>query len=467
VARVARSAAALLILAAVVAGLTGDAPRSVFRFGTGGVGDAYFPGLGNGGYDVRHYRLDLRYQPDTDRLEGTATLTAVAEYPLGRFNLDFGQLSIESLTVNRVPARWRRGGPTEVEVSPSRLLPHGRPFTVVVRYSGTPGEHGRARGFIRTADGAVVAGEPQSAAEWFPSNDHPRDKATYDFAIAVPAGLTAIANGVPAGSSTEAGWTTWRWRETLPMASYLTTMAVGRYRIVTDTRGAVPVFSAVSELVPERVADAAIARTPEIAEYLASVFGPYPFDALGAIVPPEGTMGFALETQTRPVYSTRFFGGTSVDAKTSVIAHELAHQWFGDSVSVHDWRDIWLNEGFATYAQWLWGERLGMRTAQEAFDDAYRTVGAGAFWHVPPGDPGAERLFHEAVYVRGAMAVHALRRTIGDAAFFRLLPEWTAAHRYSTATTADFVALAERVSGRDLDDLFDAWLFKAVRPPVP
>jgi aminopeptidase N len=339
----------------------------------------------------------------------------------------------------------------------------GQPFTVVVTYSGTPGD-GDGRGFIRTADGAVVAGEPEAAAEWFPANDHPRDKATYEFAIAVPEGLTAVANGIPAGSTTSGGWTTWHWRETKPMASYLATMAVGKYRVVTDLAGVLPVYSVVSALVPESKADAAVARTQEIASYLATVFGPYPFDALGAIVPPDGTLGFALETQTRPVYSTRFFNEGTVDEKTTVIAHELAHQWFGDSVSVHDWRHIWLNEGFATYAQWLWDERLGRRTVQEAFEAAYRSEGTGNFWSVPPGDPGVERLFHGAVYVRGAMAVHAVRRAIGDAAFFRLLPRWTAEYRYSTATSADFQALAERVSGKDLGDLLDAWLTQPSRP---
>jgi aminopeptidase N len=466
---VARVISVLLISVAIVAGLlagaVGDSRWSQFATGTEGLGDSYYPSAGNGGYDVQHYRLDLRYQPDSDRLDGVATLSVVATIPLDRFNLDLGPLTVERLTVDGRPARWQRKRPGELEIAPTRRLAAGRPFTVVVTYSGTPGD-GDGRGFIRTVDGAVVAGEPEAATEWFPANDHPRDKATYEFAIAVPEGLQAIANGIPSGSATSGGWTTWRWRETRPMASYLATMAVGRYRVVTNLAGVLPVYSVVSASVPESKADEAIARTQEIASYLATVFGPYPFDALGAIVPPEGALGFALETQTRPVYSTRFFNDGSVDEKTSVIAHELAHQWFGDSVSVHDWRHIWLNEGFATYAQWLWDDRLGLRTTQESFDAVYRSVRSAGYWGVSIGDPGRERLFHGAVYVRGAMAVHALRLAIGDAAFFRLLPQWTAAYRYSTATTDDFKALAERVSGKDLDALFAAWLFETSRPPL-
>src|SRR6266540_3345196 len=169
-----------------------------------------------------------------------------------------------------------------------------------VRYSGTPGTAGLDHGFKRTDDGAVVAGEPASAVDWFPSNDHPRDKATYDFAITVPDGLTALANGVSRGSSSEAGWTTWRWREGTPMATYLATMAIGRFRVTNGTAAGVPVVNAVASTLPPERADAALSQTGAIVEYLASVFGPYPFDAAGGVVV-SAPLGFALETQTRPV----------------------------------------------------------------------------------------------------------------------------------------------------------------------
>jgi aminopeptidase N len=433
--------------------------------GASGLGDSYYPGLGNGGYDVRHYRLALKYEPDTDRLTGHATLTAQALHPLSRFNLDFGPLEVSSLLVNGAAATWRRGTETELEVTPPSVLGQAAAFTIEMRYTGAPGGNGVNRGFIRTPDGAVVAGEPEAASDWFPSNDHPRDKATYEFAIEVPEGLTAIANGIPDGSATAGGWTTWRWRETVPMASYLATMAVGRFRMTVGTAAGVPMVLAVAESVPATQTDAALGRTGEITEYLATLFGPYPFDAVGGTVPDAPGMRFALENQTRPTYSAAFFANGSVDDKTSVIAHEIAHQWFGDSVSVHDWRDIWLNEGLATYAQWLWAQQLGRETAQQRFDREYNII--RDLWSTPPGDPGVGNLFHPSVYQRGAMVAHALRMVVGDDAFFRILKEWTATYRHSTATTAQFIEIAERIGDRQLDSLFQDWLYGTKRPPYP
>jgi aminopeptidase N len=435
--------------------------------GAAGLGDRYFPDAGNGGYDVVNYRLEIRYAPATGELDGHAVLTTVAVQALSRFNLDFGELAISALDVDGTPAAYHRAGPTELEVTPARPIRRAARFTVDVRYRGTPGAAPLDHGFIRTGDGAVVAGEPASSTDWFPANDHPRDKATYDFAITVPEGLTAVANGVSGGNESAGGWTTWRWQEHAPMATYLATMAVGHFRLTTRTgAGGLPVVSAIADTLPSEQADVAIGRSAEIVEYLSSVFGPYPFDTVGGIVPDAPKLGFALETQTRPVYSSVFFTRGSQLDRTFVVAHELAHQWFGDSVSVREWQDIWLNEGFATYAQWLWGEHVGLGTVQESFDAQYNRD-AAALWSTPPGDPGAKSLFHQSVYQRGAMTVHALRLAVGDDAFFRILKDWTAGHRYGTGTTAELVALAERVSGHSLRSLFDAWLLGTVKPPYP
>ena len=465
---------AAILLAVTLTASSCVAPRSSgrplkldgFHAGEPGLGDSYLPGAGNGGYDVREYRLELRYAPDTDRLDGHAVLTAAALHGLSRFNLDFGPLEVSALTVDGAPATWSRDGDTELVITPATGIARGASFTVDVRYGGLPGGEGLDNGFKRTADGAVVAGEPQSATDWFPSNDHPRDKATYDFAITVPEGLTAVANGLPAGSTTDAGWTTWRWRVTSPMATYLATFAVGRFRVTTGTAAGVPFYNAIAQSLPPERADAAIARTGDIAQYLSTVFGPYPFEALGGVVPDAAQLGFALETQTRPVYSSGFFNRGTVEDKTSVIAHELAHQWFGDSVSLRQWRDIWLNEGFATYAQWLWSEHLGLETVGESFDAQYNASRAEV-WSTPPGDPGKDKLFGASVYQRGAMTVHVLRLAVGDEAFFQILKAWTAAHRHADATTQDFVALAERIGHKQLDQLFQAWLYGDVKPPYP
>jgi aminopeptidase N len=436
------------------------------RPGAAGLGDPYYPEYGNGGYDVASYALDVRYDPAPGRLDGHEVMTATATHPLSRFNLDFGVLPITSVTVNGKPARAERSGGVELTVTPAQPLPAGQRFTVELRYGGvfSTGSEGP---FLRSGTGAVAVGEPESATSWFAVNDHPLDKATYEFAVTVPDGWTAIANGVPGGSSSTGGWTTWRWSQAQPMASYLTTVAIGKYRVITGTYQGKPVYSAVADSLPPDLADPVIARTPEVVDFLASQFGPYPFDALGGIVPDETRLRFALETQTRPVYGAGFFRQGNENDKTWVIAHELAHQWFGDSVSVHFWRDIWLNEGFATYAEWLWSEHIGRGSVQDAFDRTYAQPAGSKVWGPPPGDPGVKALFGASVYQRGAMTVHALRVTVGDQAFFQILKAWTSERRYGNGSTADFQALAERVSGRKLGALFQDWLFRPGKPARP
>ncbi|BCJ48543.1 hypothetical protein Asp14428_00180 [Actinoplanes sp. NBRC 14428] len=212
-------------------------------------------------------------------------------------------------------------------------------------------------------------------------------------------------------------------------------------------------------------AAAALAREPEILRFLSDRFGPYPFRASGGIVDSSDAFGFALENQTRPVYAPGFF---SFPGSAGVVVHELAHQWYGDSLSVDLWRDIWLNEGFASYAEWLWEEEQGQGTAQETFDDLYELFAdEPEFWALPIGDPGPRHLFDGQVYVRGAMTLHALRTEVGDDAFFRIMRSWATSRAGGTVTTAQFIAHAEKVSGRQLDDLFTAWLFSPTRPEVP
>ncbi|MFE9184455.1 M1 family metallopeptidase [Micromonospora haikouensis] len=437
-----------------------------FTPGAAGLGDEYFPRYGNGGYDVTRYVVKVRYDPATDRLTGTTTVQATATASLSAFNLDLAGLTVRGVTVDGVPARHARDG-DELVVTPAAGLTSGNGFTAEIRYEGSPkpltNEALGEGGFRHTSDGAVALGQPESASTWFPVNDHPADKATYDFEITVPEGLTAVSNGVPVGKTTRAGWTTWKWAERSPMASYLSMVAIGNFRVTRAEHKGRPVFSAVTTGLPEGAADASIARTVEVADYLEGVFGPYPFGSYGGVVVDDPGIRFALETQSRPVYSANFFRR---GANSGVVAHELAHQWFGDSVSLARWSDIWLNEGFATYAEWLWLEHDGGRTVQQSFDGEY--VGASAsLWRTPPGRPGAANLFGDSVYQRGAMTVHALRTTVGDEAFFRIVRGWAADRRDGNGTTADFVAHAEQVSGRQLDGLFDAWLYGTEQPERP
>ncbi|ASW53618.1 M1 family metallopeptidase [Plantactinospora sp. KBS50] len=436
-----------------------------FAPGAAGVGDPYFPSYGNGGYDVANYRLAVRYDPDSKRLSGTATITATATAALSRFNLDLVGLTVESATVDGAPATTARDG-AELTVTPAAGLARGARFTARIRYSGIPrpvhspqlGDNG----FLSTADGAIALGEPESASTWFPVNDHPQDKATYDIEVTVPADLVALSNGVPGGTvAAGAGWTTWRWSERSPMASYLCTLVIGRYRIERSEHGGKPMVLAVPSNLPSNgPAARSLAATGTIVDYLTSQFGPYPFDSYGGIVVRDKRIRYALETQSRPVYGEVFFDR---GVNEGVIAHELAHQWFGDSVSLSRWSDMWLNEGFATYAEWLWAEHTGERRVQESFDTQY----ARTLWSKPALDPGRADLFGMGVYQRGALVVHALRMTVGDEKFFAILRAWTTERRDGNGTTADFQALAERISGRQLDRFFADWLTGTAAPPIP
>jgi aminopeptidase N len=443
----------------------GSAPPAAFTPGAVGIGDPYFPTYGNGGYDVGGYDLALRYDPRTGRLDGTATISATATQNLSRFNLDLAGLAARTVTVDGQPADSAAAG-SELVVTPAAGVTRGRAFTVVVEYGGEPRAIGNQAlgvgGWLRTPDGAFALGQPESASTWFPVNDHPADKATFALAMTVPDGVEALSNGVPGERTSADGWTTWRWSEDAPMASYLATVVIGQYRVTSTTHDGKPMVIAIPESLPaDGPAARSMARTGEVADFLAERFGPYPFDAYGGIVLDDDRVSYALETQSRPVYGNAFF---SAGPDVTVVAHELAHQWFGDSVALERWRDIWLNEGFATYAEWLWQEHEGGPSVHRSFDRRY----AAFDWSEPPGRPGPDGLFSSSVYQRGGMTVHALRRTIGDEAFFALLKSWPEQQRNGNVTTAEFIAAAEEAAGgRDLKPLFQAWLYGTEKPPRP
>jgi hypothetical protein len=663
--------------------VTGVAAASDVEFepGAPGLGDAYFPLDGNGGYDVRHYLLDFSYDPDTDVLDGVATIRARATQNLSSFNLDLVGMTVESITIDGQPATWSRDA-GELTVTPQRGLLDGRTFTAKISYSGVPEpvvDVFGISGVFHTDDGMMIVGEPHVAATWFPANDHPTDKAAFTFRVSVPAGLEVVANGKLVGKRTRGGSTTWTWDAREPMATYLATANVGEFDVraykkrgirywdaidpdllapaaeprtgeqmaisqkagVFDTvykrlartisvpaSGATlsfwitrdtepdfdfvfveaktvgqpnrttledmnghtsqdPGFSCpfwlglhpilnryqtdngdgtcsphgssgewwaatgasdgweqwqvdlsayagsdvkvsisyatddfvqlagafVDDVVvstgpgttsfeddgntfdgwtvpgapdgsapntndwiagttadtPEplgALAEKSFARQPEIIKFLSTKFGaPYPFSTSGGIVDDLEELGFALENQTRPIYSKLFF----VDAlfADSVVVHELAHQWYGDSLAVAAWQHIWLNEGFATYAEWLWSGREGFGTAQEIFEGNYFGIPADdPFWQVVIGDPGPDLLFDGAVYDRGAMTLHVLRLTVGDDDFFKILSKWARRNAGGNVTTDMFMRLSERVSGRQLDELFGAWLFTPGKPEL-
>jgi aminopeptidase N len=444
--------------------------------GAPGVGDAYYPTYGNGGYDVDHYELDIAYDPATDVLEGDAAINAKATQALCSFNLDLVGLTVRSVDVDNRPATWSRSG-QELVITPERPLRPGKRFKVEVTYDGVPVEFvipgfGIPAGFMTTPDGVTVAGQPEVATAWFPVNDHPVDKASYSFDVTVPDGYEVVANGLLRGRDHRRnGSTTWRWEAREPMASYLATIDVGFWDVNRGrTASGLPFYDAVDSAITGGLRaeiDSSLARQGEILGVLSDAFGPYPFGTVGGIVDSQDDLFFALETQTRPVYSMFFWldGEGNPANGDFVVVHELAHQWFGDDVALARWQDIWLNEGFATYAEWLWEEHEGRATPEEIFQATYDAIPADdAFWSVVIGDPGIDLLFDNAIYVRGAMTLQALRNEVGDDAFWAIIRGWAAAKSGGNATTDEFITFAEQVSGQQLDELFDTWLFTPSKP---
>lgn len=440
--------------------------------GSSGLGDDYFPELGNGGYDALHYTLDLDWDADSNEISGTVMMQAVATDNLRRFNLDFAGFTISNLTVDGREARYQRTG-RELKITPDLSLENGQRFTVAVSYAGVPGEgvdtdspyDAFASGWRRYRNGVYVASQPSGASLWYPVNDHPLDKATYSFLITVPDPYVVAANGLLEEIiSNPDQTTTFRWEASDQTASYLTTVNIAEFQVMQSQeprgipiRNYFPVDDATELMMT-------FGKTRRMMTFFESIFGPYPFEAYGVVVA-DVSLPFALETQTLSL-----FGGDIAEGgeeAESVIAHELAHQWFGNSVSLVEWRDIWLNEGFATYASVLWWEHeQGVDAMNDILDDYYTIISNAPFF-VPPGNPPEDELFNGGVYLRGAWTLHALRLEIGDATFFDTLRTYYAQYADSNATTDDFITVAEAVSGQPLDDLFEAWLYDEDLPDQP
>ncbi|ROQ64351.1 peptidase M1-like protein [Rathayibacter sp. PhB152] len=459
---------ALLASALVAGALALPAPAladTAVKAGTSGgtsSGDPYFPGLGSSGFDALSYSLFLTYDPAPRALTGRAVVTLLPTQELSSFSFDLRGLTVSKVSVNTKGAAFTQVG-DELTITPSRSLKKGAPALVDIRYAGTTGNPvdgtGAPYGWWSTDDGALVASEPDGASTWYPVNDSPADKARYSFTLTVPEGRTAVANGVPVGSPvTRNGWTTSSWVETSPMASYLAMVNIGDYDLVRSRAGGVVSIDAVDRDITGEArssTEAALARQGEIIDYFTGVFGAYPFRSGGAVVDDE-EIGYALETQGRSFYSG--------SADTSTVAHEISHQWFGDSVTPRLWSDIWLNEGFATYAEWLWAEHDGGPTVEESAAEVAAIPADDPFWATKVADPGALGLFDSPIYARGGLTLVELRSTIGDEAFGTLLQRWAAENRYGNVTTADLQDLAESVSGQDLTAFFDTWLSTPSKP---
>jgi aminopeptidase N len=436
--------------------------------GASSAGDPLFPGLGNGGYDVQHYTLSLRY-PKTAPVQdvrGHVTIDALAVQDLSRFNLDFRGGSVASVRVGGASARYRRQG-KELIVTPAQPIAAGARFTVGVRYRSGP-KRGGDRAWIATPEGSVAAAQPNGAHRIFPSNDHPSDLATYTIGANTPAGSTFVANGERVSRTTRRGRTTWVYRMEQPMASELIQLAFGRLRVIDrGIHAGVHVRDVVTPGAQKRL-EPTLARVRDHLDYMIANAGPYPFGSYGSLVS-DAPFEFALETQSLSLFG-KFVGRPR--AYEPVMVHELAHQWYGDSVAPARWSDLWLNEGHATWFQWTYSqEKSGfdlerhVRAVYAAGNRLRRLYGPIAKPRYGADDVG--RLYSPMVYDVAGVALYALRLEMGDAAFRTLLRAWPQRYAGQTKTTADYIALASEIAGRDLGPFLNDWLYGTVQPPMP
>ncbi|MFJ3791551.1 M1 family metallopeptidase [Kitasatospora sp. NPDC090091] len=427
--------------------------------------DPYFPNSGDPRYRVHRYELALDYRPGPNRLGGTARLSAVAGTALPEFALDLAEFRIGRVLVDGKAARYtHRGG--KLRVRPAKALAAGAAFTVEVHYTGNPRpvrSPWGGLGWEELTDGALVASQPVGAPSWFPCNDRPADKATYQIAVTTPSPYTVAIGGRLLTRTTRASSTTWVYEQSAPTSTYLVTVSIGQYQPVQlAERPAVP----QTGYVPERLAGGFavdFGRQPQMMTFFEEAFGPYPFGEYTVVVADE-ELDVPVEAQGVATFGANHLGGGW--ERERLIAHELAHQWFGNSLSIADWSHIWLNEGLAKYAEWLWSEYSGGPTAAKRAAAAH-TLLAGLPQDLRLGDPGRKLMFDDRLYQRGGLTVHALRCAVGDRAFFRLLKDWTVLNRHGVVSTADFRAHCARYAGGPLDGLFAAWLHDPMLPAFP
>jgi aminopeptidase N len=430
--------------------------------------DSYFPNNGDSRYRVHRYEIALDYRPGPNRLSGTARISAIAgRAQLREFALDLAEFRINRVLVDGKACHYtHRGG--KLRIKPAKAPAAGAPFTVDVHWSGNPKpvrSPWGGLGWEELTDGALVASQPVGAPSWYPCNDRPSDKASYQIAVTTPSAYTVVTGGRLLTQTKHASSTTWVYEQSAPTASYLVGLTIGQYRdvVLGETHGGRPVQTGYvpARLVPQFEHD--FARQPDMMRLFEGLYGPYPFGEYVVVVADE-EFDVPVEAQGLATFGTNHVDG--VRGWERLVAHELAHQWFGNSVTIADWRHIWLNEGLAKYSEWLWSEYSGGPAAREHAAVAHNVV-SGLPQDLRIGDPGRRLMFDDRVYERGGLTVHALRCELGDTAFFPLLWDWTTANRHSTVTTADFVAHASRYAARPLDGFFDAWLNQGALPALP
>lgn len=429
--------------------------------------DPYTPTSGSAELRVDHYDLTLDYDIYSNRLLGVAVLHGQVLTDTSALALDLRGLKVSQVQLNGSAVRFKQTRTKLVLRSP---LTAEDAVIIEVSYSGKPrvqkGPWGEV-GWEELTDGVLVAGQPNGAATWFPCNDHPGSKATWRCSIEVDSDYTAISNGELLHCTPGDGRTVWTWESRVPLATYLATVQIGQYR-----RGPLQNKTYTSARVPLRLAcgdhlwrqgQSALAKQHAMLTVFEKHFGEYPFDSYEVVVT-DDDLEIPLESQPLSILGPNHLGAGWNSER--LIAHELAHQWFGNSVTPHQWSDIWLNEGFASYAEWLWSEASGQADANSRADAAYEQL-ASMPQDIVLADPGGPEMFDDRVYLRGALTLHALRCHVGEDGFFQTLRSWTALNRHGTVSTEDFLAHAQRVTGHPAGALLRDWLFGAQLPDRP
>jgi aminopeptidase N len=430
--------------------------------------DPYFPDNGDARYRVHRYELTLDYRPGPNRLTGSVRINAIAgRAALPEFQLNLADFKIGRIRVDGRQPHWtHRGG--RLRVKPAKPLRAGTAFTVEIHWSGNPkpvNSPWGGLGWEELTDGALVASQPVGAPSWFPCNDRPADKASYLISVTCPSAYSVVAGGRLLTRATKASTTTWVYEQAAPTSSYLVGLAIGKFETVLlgdPGFGGIPMHGHIpAQLLPEFSRD--FARQPAMMDLFQRLFGPYPFEEYAVVVTDE-EFDVPVEAQGLSLFGVNHVDGARGSER--LVAHELAHQWFGNSVSIADWRHIWLNEGLAKYAEWLWSERSGGRSAQQLAAGAHRLL-SGLPQDIRIADPGRKSMFDDRLYERGGVTVHALRCALGDERFFHMLRAWAGLHRGGTVTTALFTAHVNRFADEPLDALLDAWVHGTALPALP
>jgi aminopeptidase len=432
--------------------------------------DPYTPDRGDPAYEVTHYDLDIDYKVSSNRLTGRAVLDVTVNEDARRLVVDLIGLRVLKVSVGGAAAKWVHRGP-RVLVTPSRTLGRGERTQVAITYAGTPGPVSTRWGDVgweELTEGALVAAQPNGAPTWFPCNDHPRGKATYRIAFECDSPYDVVATGALVSRRARGSRTRRVFEQDVPMATYLASVHVGRYVRRRLDRTVVP----VEVLLPashERDVMHDLGRLPAMLDLYESLFGAYPFDDYTVVVTGDD-LEIPLEAQAMATFGPNWLDGARRHER--LVAHELAHQWFGNSLTTSTWADIWLNEGFACYAEWLWAEHADGISASDYAADHWARL-ARLPQDLVLADPGPDLMFDDRVYKRGALTLHALRLELGDAAFFDLIRDWVTLHRHGSVTTDEFLSHVAAHAGRlgeapaaRASALLEKWLWTSPLPPL-